>query len=91
VAVGVGQVDGLADEVVRRTDERQLLLGGVREPPREVDALGDAQGEVVQAGVAATEGLNARPLDQLQDDAATDGRVCGYRSNDRSGLPGCKW
>jgi len=23
--------------------------------------------------------------------AATDGRVCGYRSNDRSGLPGCKW
>src|SRR3954449_1423193 len=47
VLVGVGEVDRLADVVVRHADERDLLARGVREPAGEVGALGHEQREVV--------------------------------------------
>ena len=52
VPVRVAEVDRLADEVVREADQRHAVAAGVGEPAREVDALGQQQGEVVEAGVA---------------------------------------
>src|SRR5206468_5591445 len=51
VLVGSAEMDRLADEVVGEADERNPLAGRVREPAGEVGALGDAQREVVEAGV----------------------------------------
>ena len=50
VAVGVGQVDRLADEVVAEADELDPLASRVGEPAREVDSLGNEQREVIEAG-----------------------------------------
>ena len=52
VPVRVAEVDRLAHEVVGQADQRHAVAAGVREPAREVDALGQQQGEVVEAGVA---------------------------------------
>ena len=66
VPVGVGEVDRLADEVVRHPDERDALARGVGEPAREVRALGHAQGEVEEAGVAPGR-RGARLLDEAEE------------------------
>ena len=53
VAVGIGQVDRLADEVIREARQRHPLARGVSEPACKVGALRDEQREVVEPGVSA--------------------------------------
>ena len=52
VAVGVAEVDRLADEVVGEPLERDAVARGMREPAREVAALRHEEREVVEPGVA---------------------------------------
>ena len=52
VVVGVAQVERLADEVVGEAVELHAVSRGVREPAREVGALGHEQREVEETGVA---------------------------------------
>ena len=63
VPVGVAEVDRLADEVVGQAGQRHAVATGVRQPAREVGALGQQQREVVEAGVAVR-GPGARLLDE---------------------------
>ena len=63
VRVGIAQVERLADEVVGEPDERHAVARRVREPAREVGALGHEQREVVEAGVA-----DRRPRTGLLDE-----------------------
>ena len=52
VTVGVAEVKGFADEMIRQPDKRHPVARGVREPGREIDALRHQQGEVIEPGVA---------------------------------------
>ena len=59
--VGVAEVERLADEVVGEPGERHAVARRVREPAREVGALGQQQGEVVEAGVAVARAARRAP------------------------------
>ena len=65
VLVRIGQVERLADEMIREPDEGDSVADGVRQPAREVDAFGHEQGEVVEPGMAACR-LRSGLLDQAQ-------------------------
>jgi hypothetical protein len=52
VAVGIGEVDRLADVMVGEPLELDAVACGVREPAGEVDAFGHEQREMVEARVA---------------------------------------
>lgn len=52
VAVGIREVDRLADVVVGEALERDAVAGGMREPAGEIGALRHEQREVVEAGIA---------------------------------------
>ncbi len=71
VTVGVVEVQRLADEVIRQPGERDALAGGVRQPAREVGALGEQQREVKEPGVAAR-GTGPRLLDEHEQLALCD-------------------
>ena len=59
MAVGVVEVQRLADEVIGEAGERDAVARGVRQPAREVGALLEQQREVVEPRVA--EGRPRRP------------------------------
>src|SRR5271165_1006043 len=52
VAVGIAEIDGLADEMVGEPDEGDAVARGVRQPCRKLLALGQQQREVIQAAVS---------------------------------------
>ena len=54
MAVGIGEVQRLAHEVIREPDEPNPIASSVCEPAREVDAFRKEQREVVEAGVAGS-------------------------------------
>ena len=63
MVVGVAEVERLAHEVVGQPDELHAVSRGVREPAREVCALGHEQREVVETGEAVG-GFRSRLLDE---------------------------
>ena len=86
VAVRVGEVERLADEVVGEAGERHPVAGRVREPAGEVGALGQQEGEVEEAGVA-DRGPRARLLvqdEQLAPAGAERGPAVAPRSSTSS-------
>ena len=54
VPVGIGEIERLADEVVREPDQRHAVARGVRKPAGEIRALRHEKREMVEAGVSHT-------------------------------------
>jgi len=66
VAVGVGQVDGLADAMVRPALQRPAGFQHMPQPAGQVRPAGQQQGEVVEASGAGRLGPRAGQLHQMQ-------------------------
>ena len=63
MAVGIAQIERLADKVVGEPDQRHTIADGVVKPPGEVKAFGKQQRDVVEAGVAGAR-ARARLFDE---------------------------
>ena len=75
VPVRVAEVDRLADVVVGESDQGHAVARGVRQPAREVRALGHAQGEMEEAGEAVGR-PRARLLDETEELGAVHTERC---------------